>query len=533
MDFAQAVRRLALMARIRLLGRLPRRVSERRLGIDIGRDSLQLVELCREGQDWQISAWAQEPLPPEADEHTLVAALRRLRQRSGCQHREAVVALPDSAVLTRALTLPAGLSEAELESLLQLEVAQQGVWADQAIAFDFVHQQAPPPAGQIALQLVACRHDSVEHCRRVLQRAGLKAQVVEIDSQALARACARHGPGQSGHGQVLLELRGDENWLGILQDGRMIHRRSLSPGASGARTRAGSAAEGPLLPIDDALRLLLDEVAAALQLFLASGPECPLERLLLSGQAAALPMAELARQATQRLGLPCEVLAPLAGLPLAPSLPAPPPALQAVLLPACGLALRGPARGQEIDLLPWRRCDRQRRRLQALLLVMLVLAGCALLPWQASRVLQGLQADQQQRLQQVQAQHARQLAARTERQHLERDSQALQAHLQRLQHAEARHDRLLAVLGEASRHRPDGVHFERLTLQDDRLEIQALTRSASQAAQWLRQLQDSRWLAAARWQESRRKAEAAPLMQQLRMEIHLPAAWPAHVAVQP
>lgn len=180
-----------------------------------------------------------------------------------------------------------------------------------------------------------------------------------------------------------------------------------------------------------------------------------------------------------------------------------------------------------IDLLPWRAQRSRQRRLRALGLLALVLMGCAVLPWRALHSLQALEASRLQQLPALQAQQARLLAERREQQQLVRDSQHLQAELIRLQQPAARHDRLLAVLDEALRYLPEGVYFERLSLADDRLEILALTASARQAAQWLEQLQGSRWLAAARWQESRQSSPERTALQQLRMDIQLPAAWPA------
>lgn len=332
-DFAPAVRGSTPVRPAALLGRWWRTQPrvERRLGIDIGQRALQLVELQRAGadQDWQLAAWAEEPLPADADTKTLAAALRHAWRRSGSRSRAAVVALPDSAVLSRSLNLPAALSEAELESLLQLEVAQQGAWADAPIAFDFMRHGEPSAAGQVEVQLVACRRDGVEHYRRALQLAGLRAAALEIDSQALARVCARLPQAQATtQALVLLELREDEPWLGVLQGGRMIHRRSLScPGA-------------PTALADPAA--LLDELAAALQLFLASGPECPLAEVLLTGGLPAASLAVLADQVRQRLQLPCTVLAPLAGLCVSEAQALQPLEAAPSLLLACGLALREP-----------------------------------------------------------------------------------------------------------------------------------------------------------------------------------------------
>ena len=104
------------------LGSLFSREPAPLLGIDISSSSVKLVELDRDKTGRLVlEACALETLEPgwvtegnieKFDE--VAEALRRLVKKSGSRAKNAALALPPSAVITKRITLPGGMTEQEL-----------------------------------------------------------------------------------------------------------------------------------------------------------------------------------------------------------------------------------------------------------------------------------------------------------------------------------------------------------------------------------------------------------------------------------
>ena len=88
------------------------------VGIDISSTTVKLLELSRKGFDYRVESYAVAPLSPEAvieknvNHAELVAeVIRDLVARSGTKARRAVAAVSGSAVITKTIAMPAGLSD--------------------------------------------------------------------------------------------------------------------------------------------------------------------------------------------------------------------------------------------------------------------------------------------------------------------------------------------------------------------------------------------------------------------------------------
>ena len=115
------------------LGSLFNRKDPPLLGLDISSSSLKLVELGRDKSGALIlercaiealeQGWIVDGNVERFDE--VADALRRLVKKSGTKAKNVAMALPASAVITKKIILPGGLSEAELE--VQVETDQRVV----------------------------------------------------------------------------------------------------------------------------------------------------------------------------------------------------------------------------------------------------------------------------------------------------------------------------------------------------------------------------------------------------------------------
>ena len=114
------------------MGSLFSRQSPPLLGIDISSSSVKLVELGRDKAGALVlERCAIEPLErgwitdgniEKFDE--VADALRRVVKKSGTRTKNVALALPPSAVITKKITLPGGMTEQELEVQVESEANQ-------------------------------------------------------------------------------------------------------------------------------------------------------------------------------------------------------------------------------------------------------------------------------------------------------------------------------------------------------------------------------------------------------------------------
>ena len=108
------------------------------LGIDISATAIKLLELGGSPGKYRVESYSVEPLPPNSvvdknisDEHAVGEAIGKAVKKSGTKLREAAVAVAGSAVITKIISMPANLSERDMETQINLE-------ADQYIPFPLV-----------------------------------------------------------------------------------------------------------------------------------------------------------------------------------------------------------------------------------------------------------------------------------------------------------------------------------------------------------------------------------------------------------
>ncbi|OQX36518.1 MAG: pilus assembly protein PilM, partial [Candidatus Sedimenticola endophacoides] len=105
------------------------------VGVDISSTAVKLLELSkssgRSGAQYRVESYAVEPLPANAvvekniaDVEAVGQVIAKVVKRSGTRARLAAVAVSGSAVITKTITMPASLSDQEMEAQIQLEADQ-------------------------------------------------------------------------------------------------------------------------------------------------------------------------------------------------------------------------------------------------------------------------------------------------------------------------------------------------------------------------------------------------------------------------
>lgn len=154
-----------------LLGSLLSRQPAPLLGLDISSSSVKLVELGRDkGGELVLERCAIEPLERgwvvdgNVEKFEEVAeAMRRVVKKSGTRTRNVAMALPPSAVITKKIILPAGLSEQDLEAQVEAEANQYIPFSLDEVSLDFcVIGPSPSSAGDVEVLIAASRREKVQ-----------------------------------------------------------------------------------------------------------------------------------------------------------------------------------------------------------------------------------------------------------------------------------------------------------------------------------------------------------------------------------
>jgi Tfp pilus assembly PilM family ATPase len=206
------------------------------IGVDVGERSIKAVQFARGGRRPQICA-ATSVERQGGGAGIAGPELRQLRQRlgsAGFRGHSLALAVPGEKLLTGIMELPPASSGAPIEMLARSELARMHKCDPQS--FEMASWRLPAPARAANTTFVmgaACTHADADSLLECFEAEGLRVERLEIQSQALARAC----------GPLLRSTRGlagilDIGWaaarLVLLYDRVVIYERKLPKSAYGA-----------------------------------------------------------------------------------------------------------------------------------------------------------------------------------------------------------------------------------------------------------------------------------------------------------
>jgi len=343
------------------------------VGLDISSSSAKLVELGLNASGELVlermasipfqNKWIVDGQVDNFDE--VAAAVRKLVESSGTRTRHVALAMPQSAVITKRIMLPAGLRDEELELQVEAEANQYIPFSLDEVSLDFcVIGPSPTSGGDVEVLIAAARKERVQDRQGLAEAAGLRPVVLDIESNASLLAANRLIGGLPKGGQdalvALFEIGADTTSLKVLKDGEMIYDRDQAFGGSQltnliSRTYGFSMEEAEqrklagdlgdekseyevtvLNPFVDSLA---QEIGRALQYFFTSTPHHKVHYVMLAGGTACLP--GLKERVTELTGFASMVVNPFDGMHVAPSVRESRLRREAPsYLTACGLAMR-------------------------------------------------------------------------------------------------------------------------------------------------------------------------------------------------
>lgn len=339
------------------------------LGIDITTTVVKLLEFSKHGKHYRVESYMVAPLPRDAvvdkqltNVQIIGEAIKKAVDRSGTHLKQAAVAVGGSSVITKLITLPAGLSDDEMIEQIMIEAEQYIPFSVDDVMFDFQLEGINEiDSNRVNVLLAASRKENVEDRISALELAGLKAKIVDIEAFTIENAFVLLA-NQLPHSVedktvVVIEIGANLTTLHVLYNSRAIYTREQNFGGKQLtediqRTyglsydEAGVAKKVGGLPdnyesdvLEPFKRNMVQQIQRSIQFFVASNASRPIDSVIIAGGCASI--AGVDKLVSETLGVPTYIANPFVNMEISSRVNQKSLAKDAPsMLIACGLALR-------------------------------------------------------------------------------------------------------------------------------------------------------------------------------------------------
>ncbi|PKM11830.1 MAG: pilus assembly protein PilM [Gammaproteobacteria bacterium HGW-Gammaproteobacteria-3] len=339
------------------------------LGIDISTAAVKLLELSKAGSRYRVESYSVAPLPQDAviDKNiakvdVIATAVKKALKQSGSKVKDACVAVAGSSVMTKIITMPASLTDDDMVEQIMMEADQYVPYALDEVNLDFeVQGKNEKNPEMVDVLLAASRRENVDDRVEALDKAGLKAKIVDVEAFAMENAFTLL-LGQSpdileNRTIAIADIGATMSTLNVIHDGRTIYTREqgfggrqlteeiqrrygLSYDEAGLAKRHGGLPDNYAADVLEPFKkAMIQQIARSLQFFVSSSAHRAIDGVILAGGCASIPGIE--KQVENNIGLPTFVANPFINMALSggirpQNLSSDAPAMMI----ACGLALR-------------------------------------------------------------------------------------------------------------------------------------------------------------------------------------------------
>lgn len=339
------------------------------LGIDISTAAIKILELSRTGVRYRVESYAVSPLPQDAvvdktitNTDIIAEAIKAAIKQAGTKTKNACVAVAGSSVMTKVISMPASLSEDEMEEQILVEADQYVPYSLDEVNLDFeVQGVSENNPEMVDVLLAASRRENVEDRMEALEKAGLKAAIVDVEAFAMENAFSVLSDllpeGLNNQTIASVDIGATMSTLNVIHNSRTVYTREQGFGGKQlteeiqrryglSYEEAGLAKKHGGLPdnyitdvLDPFKKAVVQQISRSLQFFESSSVNKSVNCIVLAGGCASI--AGLDKIVEEDLGISTYIANPFINMALsnkvkpqnlsndAPS-----------MMIACGLALR-------------------------------------------------------------------------------------------------------------------------------------------------------------------------------------------------
>ncbi len=294
------------------------------LGIDISSTSVKVVELSQTDSGYRVESLAVEPLPANAvtekniqDVEAVGESLVKALKKSGSKCKLTALAVPGSSVITKIITMPASLSDSELETQIELEADQYIPYPLEEINLDFqVLGATQNNPDTVDILLAASRSENVEMRTAVAEIAGLTAKLVDVEAYTIEKATSLILP-QNPYTDdqedsdsfviAVLDVGATMTSLNVIENGELIYTREQAFGGkqlteeimrryglayeeAGRLKKAGGLPDNYIPEVLEPFKEnMAQQVSRFLQFFYTAGQHETVNMIALAGGCASIP----------------------------------------------------------------------------------------------------------------------------------------------------------------------------------------------------------------------------------------------------
>lgn len=304
------------------------------VGIDIGSSSVKLVQLREQKGVYTLANVGLLPLPAEAivdntlmDSSSIVEAIRKLVASLDVKVKNVACSVSGNSVIIRKILLPV-MPPDELEDQIHWEAEQYIPFDINDVNIDFrILSPDEHDPSKMSVLLVASKKDIVNDYVNVFSEAGLKLDVMDVDSFAVQNIFELNYDVDPDEVLALVNIGASIMNLNIIKGGISLFTRDVQMGGNlyteEIQKQFGvSLEEAEQLKLsgriheDERLREIVGrvndtlamEMRRSLDFYNSTAGEGKISKIYLGGGGAKMVM--LAESVSQRLGIPTEIINP-------------------------------------------------------------------------------------------------------------------------------------------------------------------------------------------------------------------------------
>jgi len=346
------------------------------LGIDISSTSVKLVELSQTDAGYRVESLAVEPLPANAvsekniqDVEAVGDTLSKALKKSGSKCKLAALAVPGSSVITKVITMPASLSESEMETQIELEADQYIPYPLEEINLDFqVLGETKGNPDTVDVLLAASRSENVEMRTAIAEIAGLTTKIIDVEAYTIEKATSLLSSSAQALGEepeedappfvvAVLDVGATMTSLNVIENNELIYTREQAFGGkqlteeimrryglayeeAGRLKKVGGLPDNYIPEVLEPFKEnMAQQVSRFLQFFYTAGQHESVDMIALAGGCASIPGID--ELISNQLGVETIIANPFAEMDLSNKVNSQALSNDApALMIACGLAMR-------------------------------------------------------------------------------------------------------------------------------------------------------------------------------------------------
>src|SRR5690606_16703952 len=163
------------------------------------------------------------------DPEAVAEVIKAMIKQSKTRLKHAAVAVAGSAVITKMIDMPAGLSDDAMETQISMEADQYIPFPLEEVALDFELQAVSSRnPDQVEVLLGDCRRENVDKGVTVLLLADLITEKVDVEAYSMERAfelVAEQLEDQEGQVVAIIDIGATMATLSVLVDGKTVYTR--------------------------------------------------------------------------------------------------------------------------------------------------------------------------------------------------------------------------------------------------------------------------------------------------------------------